>query len=313
MKAVLVKNENHTWWNEGNGAWMDRVEYIDYGTEASAWLAAAEADEIDMTYNVSGEFVELIAASSELEVKEITTAATIVIRPNQEAEVDGVKPYADKRVRQALAMAVDNSVLLELGIDGQGVVSGNTHVCPVHPEYSDAIPMHTADPAGALALMEEAGMGDFEHELISIDDNWRRNTTDAVADQLRQAGIKVKRTILPGSTFWNDWAKYPYSSTNWNHRPLAVQVWALAYRSGEAWNEFAWSNSEFDDMLTEALATPDLEARKGIVAKMAALVKDEGVTIQPYWRSLYNHTRGGLEGGDMHISFEIRPANLHWT
>ena len=313
VKAVLVKNENHTWWNEGNGAWMDRVEYIDYGTEASAWLAAAEADEIDMTYNVSGEFVELIAASSELEVKEITTAATIVIRPNQEAEVDGVKPYADKRVRQALAMAVDNSVLLELGIDGQGVVSGNTHVCPVHPEYSDAIPMHTADPAGALALMEEAGMGDFEHELISIDDNWRRNTTDAVADQLRQAGIKVKRTILPGSTFWNDWAKYPYSSTNWNHRPLAVQVWALAYRSGEAWNEFAWSNSEFDDMLTEALATPDLEARKGIVAKMAALVKDEGVTIQPYWRSLYNHTRGGLEGGDMHISFEIRPANLHWT
>ena len=49
-------------------------------------------------------------------------------------------------------------------------------------------------------------MGDFEHELISIDDNWRKGTTDAVAAQLRDAGIKVKRTILPGSTFWNDWA-----------------------------------------------------------------------------------------------------------
>ncbi|MEM9716518.1 MAG: ABC transporter substrate-binding protein, partial [Pseudomonadota bacterium] len=104
VKAVLVRNKNHTWWNEGNGAWMDRVEFIDYGTEASAWLAAAEADEIDMTYSVAGEFVDLIAASSELETKEITTAATIVVRPNQEAEVNGVKPYADKRVRQALAM-----------------------------------------------------------------------------------------------------------------------------------------------------------------------------------------------------------------
>jgi ABC-type transport system substrate-binding protein len=57
--------------------------------------------------------------------------------------------------------------------------------------------------------MKEAGMEDYEHELISIDDDWRKNTTDAVAAQLRDAGIKVKRTILPGSTFWNDWAKYP--------------------------------------------------------------------------------------------------------
>jgi len=51
---------------------------------------------------------------------------------------------------------------------------------------------------------------------------------------LRKAGIKVKRTVLPGSTFWNDWVKYPYSSTNWNHRPLGVQILGLAYRSGEA-------------------------------------------------------------------------------
>ncbi|MEO0343532.1 MAG: ABC transporter substrate-binding protein [Pseudomonadota bacterium] len=312
VRAVLVRNENHTWWNEGNGAWMDRVEYIDYGTEASAWLAAAESDEIDMTYNVSGEFVELIAASSELEISEITTASTIVIRPNQAAEVDGVKPYADKRVRQAITMAVDNSVLLELGIDGQGSVGENTHVSPVHPEYTE-LPERKVDPAAAKALMAEAGMADFEHELISIDDNWRRNTTDAVADQLRQAGIKVKRTILPGSTFWNDWAKYPFSSTNWNHRPLAVQVWALAYRSGEAWNEFAFASEEFDTMLTEALATPDLEARKAIVSKMAMLVQDEGVAIQPYWRKLYHHQRAGLEGADQHISFEIRPAAMHWT
>ena len=33
--------------------------------------------------------------------------------------------------------------------------------------------------------MDEAGMGDFEHELFSIDDAWRKDTTDAVAAQLR--------------------------------------------------------------------------------------------------------------------------------
>ena len=312
VKAVLVRNEGHTWWNEGNGAWLDRVEYIDYGTDPSAFVAAAEAEEIDMTYSIENDFIDIFDTLDGWQQNAVVTAATIVIRPNQQAEVDGMRPYEDKRVRQALAMAVDNEILLELGMAGRGVVAENHHVAPVHPEYAKLPPIKH-DPAAAKALMDEAGMGDYEHELFSIDDAWRKDTTDAVAAQLRDAGIKVKRTILPGSTFWNDWTKYSFSSTNWNHRPLGVQIWALAYRSGEAWNEFGWSNEEFDAILTEALATPDLEARRALMAKGEAIIQEEGVTIQPYWRSLYNHTREGLVGGAHHISFEIRPEQLAWT
>ena len=312
VKAVLVRNEDHAWWNAGNGAYMDRIEYIDYGTDPSAWVAAAEADEIDMTYEMNGEFVDIFDTLDGWSTNDVVTGATVVVRPNQLAEVDGKKPYADKRVRQAIAMAVDNEILLELGIAGRGVTAENHHVGPVHPEYAE-LPPRNYDPVAAKALMDEAGMSDYEHELISIDDAYRKDTTDAVAAQLRDAGIKVKRTILPGSTFWNDWAKYPFSCTNWNHRPLGVQVWALAYRSDEAWNEFGWSNAEFDGILAEALATPDLEARRALMAKGQAIVQGEGVTIQPYWRSLYNNTREGIVGGDMHISFEFRPERVAWT
>jgi peptide/nickel transport system substrate-binding protein len=291
---------------------MDRIEYIDYGTDPAAWVAAAEAEEIDATYSVDGDFIDLIATLDDWVTHEVVTMSTIVIRPNQLAEVDGKKPYADARVRKALAMACDNNVLLELGYGNRGQAAQNHHVGPAHPEFAD-IGAPTYDPAGALALMKEAGMEDYEHELLSIDDAWRKNTTDAVAAQLRDAGIKVKRTVLPGSTFWNDWAKYPFSSTNWNHRPLGVQIWGLAYRSGEAWNEFGWSNAEFDGILAEALATADVEARRALMAKGEQIIRDEGVTIQPYWRSLYNHTKDGLEGAGHHITFEFRPAEVHWT
>ena len=312
VKGVLVRNENHTWWNEGNGAWMDRIEYVDYGTDPAAWVAAAEAEEVDMLYSVDGEFIDIISSLDDWNENEVVTMATIVIRPNQLAEVDGVKPYADKRVRQAIAMAVDNNVLLELGYDNRGVVAQNHHVGPAHPEFADiGLPKH--DPAGAKALLDEAGMGDFEMEIISIDDAWRKNTTDAVAAQLRDAGFNIKRTVLPGNTFWNDWAKYPFSSTNWNHRPLGVQIWALAYRTGEAWNEFGYSNPEFDANLEMALATADVEKRRALMMKGEMMLQEDGVTIQPYWRSLYNHTKTGLEGGAHHITFEIRPAQLRWT
>ena len=310
VKAVLVKNTDHAWW--GEGAYLDRIEFMDYGTDPSAFVAAAEAEEIDMTYRIDGDFVEVFDTLDGWIKSETPTANTIVIRPNQAAEIDGKKPYADVRVRRALAMAVDNAVCLELGFAGNGTVAENHHVSPLHPEYAE-LPAQKVDGAAAKALMDEAGMGDYEHELLSIDDDWRKNTTDAVAAQLRDAGIKVKRTILPGSTFWNDWAKYPFSSTNWNQRPLGVQVLALAYRTGEAWNEAGFANAEFDALLKEAMSIADADARREVMAKIQKIMQDEGVIIQPYWQSLYRHYKEGIVGAEMHPSFEIYPHALGFS
>jgi peptide/nickel transport system substrate-binding protein len=314
VKAVLVRAPDHTWWGTEvtGGPWIDQLEFIDYGEDPAAWVAAAESEEIDMTYQAFGEFIDIFNTLNGWNENTIATASTVVVRPNQLAEVDGKRPYEDVRVRKAIQMAVDNAVVLELGYDGRGILAHNDHLGPMHPEYVDLGPVEH-DPEAAKALMEEAGMADFEHELVSIDDSYRKDTTDAVAAQLRDAGIKVKRTILPGSTFWNDWTKYPFSSTNWNPRPLAVQIWALAYRSGEAWNEFGWSNPEFDAMLEKALAEPDLEKRKELSGPMAQMIRDQGVTIQAYWQSLYNHTRDGLEGADIHITYEVHPGRMYWT
>jgi peptide/nickel transport system substrate-binding protein len=306
VKAVLQKTD-HAWWGydalEGGGWHIDRLEILDYGTDPAAWLAAADAEEVDVLYETVGDFIEIMDAIG-WQKSEITTGNTIVIRPNQLAiDADGNRPYADKRVRQALAMAVDNAICLELGYAGYGVPAENHHLGPVHPEYDPTVSRIPYDPAGALTLMQEAGMADYVHELHSIDDDWRKNTTDAVAAQLRDAGIQVERTVLPGSTFWNDWTKYAFSSTNWNHRPLGTQVLGLAYRSGVAWNEFGFANEEFDTLLSQANAIADVDARREVMGRLQAILVEEGVTIQPYWRSLYRHTREGVVGADQHIAF----------
>lgn len=308
-KAVLVKNTDHQWW--GEGAYLDRIEYLDFGTDQASIVAAVDADEVDMIYESIGEFIPILDDIGWTK-SEAVTANTIVMRANQEAEIDGQKPYADARVRRALAMAIDNSVLLELGFAGNGRVAENHHVSPIHPEYAE-LPAPVFDPAGAKALMEEAGMADFEHELISIDDTWRKDTTDAAAAMLRDAGINVKRTILPGSTFWNDWLKYPLSTTDWAQRPLGVQVLALAYRSGEAWNETAFSNEEFDSLLSDALAIADADQRREVMAKIEKIMQDEGVIVQPYWRSIYRHHKPEVIGAEMHPTFEIHVAKLGYA
>lgn len=310
VRSALVRNTDHDWWGTEvfGGPYLDRIEYVDFGTDQASHFAAAQSDEVDMVYESLGEFVDLMDTLGWTK-SEAVTANTVVIRPNQQAEVDGERPYADARVRRALAMAVSNDVLLSLGYDGRGRVAENHHVCPIHPEYAE-IPAPEHDPEGAAALMAEAGMADYEHELISIEDNWRRATCDAAAAQLRDAGIPVKRTVIPGATFWNAWTDYPFSATDWAQRPLGVQVLALAYRSGEPWNEAGFSNPEFDAALAEALSVADADTRRALSEKMQRIMQDEGVVIQPYWRSTYRHAKSDVVGAEQHPTFELHVYKL---
>jgi peptide/nickel transport system substrate-binding protein len=295
QKVVYKRRENGAWW--GGDVMLDGVEFIDYGTDPSAMVSAFEAGEVHTNHETTADYVSILEGVG-LTTSEVVTASTIVARTNVTN-----KPYDDQKVRNALQLAVDNAVVLQLGYGNAGEVAENHHVCPIHPEYAE-LPKIARDMEKAKALMAEAGQADFEHDLITVDEDWHKNTGDAIAAQLREAGIKVKRTVLPGSTFWNDWTKYPYSMTNWNMRPLGIQVISIAYRTGEAWNEAAYSNPELDAKIGEALSIADAEKRKVIMADIEKILQDSGIIIQPYWRKLYNHSAASVKNHGMHPTFE---------
>ena len=299
VKQVLVKNADHTWWGTAvyGGPYLDRIEYIDLGTDEAATVAAAGSGELDAVYASTGEFIDQLDALGWTK-SEAVTSATLCVRFNQTQA-----PYTDLAVRKALIKAVDNKVVLELGYSNRGTVAENHHVCPIHPEYFALAPL-VVDPAAAKAEIDAAGHAETEFDLISIDTPWQSATCDAVAAQIRDAGIKIKRTVMPGSTFWNDWTKYPFSATEWNMRPLGVQILALAYRSGEAWNEAGMSNPDFDAALAEALGIVDAEKRKVVMERVETIMQDTGVMVQPYWRSIFRHFDARVKGTEMHATFE---------
>ncbi|MHA6645465.1 ABC transporter substrate-binding protein [Mesorhizobium sp. A623] len=295
-KAVVKRRENGKWW--GGETPLDGVEFIDYGTDFSATVNAFESHEIDMNLETPPDFIDLLGGT-DLVSSEVATATTLVARTNVTH-----KPYDDQKVRNALQMAVDNDVVLQLGYSGRGTVGENHHVSPIHPEYYP-LPKKTRNAEGAKKLMTEAGQADFEHELITVDDDWQKNTGDALAAQLREAGIKVKRTVLPGSSFWNDWTKFPYSMTIWYMRPLGVQVLTLAYMTGGAWNETGYSNPDFDTKLKEALSLNDVEKRREIMKDLEQILQDSGVIIQPFWQKVFSHMSKNVRNYGVHPTFQM--------
>ena len=296
VSASVNKREAGSWW--GGDVFLDRIEFTDYGDDPAAEVAAFEAEEIHTNYQTTGEFVEILDGF-DLVRSDATTAATICARMNAKTA-----PYDNKDVRNAMQLAVDNKTVLSLGYEDLGTVAENHHVCPIHPEYF-ALEAKPSDKEKAKQMLADAGHADTEFELISIDGDWRKNSTDAIAGELRKAGINVKRTVIPGSSFWNNWTQYPFSTTNWNMRPLGVQVLALAYRTGEAWNESAYSNPEFDTALNEALSIADAAARKEKMEFIERTLQDSGVIIQPFWRSLFNHRTAAVKNYGMHPTFEM--------
>ncbi|QDY99402.1 ABC transporter substrate-binding protein [Nitratireductor mangrovi] len=300
-RVVLKRRENGSWW--GGEAHLDGIEFIDYGTDPSAMVSAFESGEVHTNFETTADYVDIMDGIGMVK-SEVVTAATIVARTN----VNNA-PYTDQKVRNALQLAVDNNIVLALGYGNAGDPAENHHVCPIHPEYAE-LPAISRDVEKAKALMEEAGQMDYEHELITVDEDWHKNTGDTIAAQLRDAGFKVKRTVLPGSTFWNDWTKYPYSMTNWNMRPLGIQVIALAYRSGEAWNEAGYSNPELDEKINAALSIPDADKRREVMKEIEEIIQSSGIIIQPYWRKIYNHSAPEVKNHGMHQTFEIDLENV---
>jgi len=293
--AAEVRRKKDPWW-KGDFP-LDAIVWTDYGSDPNPMFSAFESGEIDTNHETSADALSQVEAMG-IKSAEIATASTIVARFSAAA-----KPYDDVKVRRAAQLAVDNAAILKLALNDKGTVGENHHVSKIHEEYADIGPAKR-DVDQSKALLAEAGQADHEFDLITVDVDWQKATGDAISAQLRDAGLKVKRTVLPAATFWNDWTKYPFSCTEWLGRPLGVQVLALAYKSGAAWNESSYASPEFDTLIDEALATPDAKARSAIMARIEQNLRDSGIIIQPYWRSVYRSYRTGIMGVEQHQSLE---------
>lgn len=294
-RAEVRRRDGFEWW--AGRPHLDVIEWFDLGTSPTDLVRAFRTGAIDADHESAAVTLPLLESIG-LKSSGISTAGTIVARMKTT-----VPPYDDARVRRAIQAAVDNRTVLEIGITGHGEVAENHHVGPMHPEYS-RLPAQEHDAALARKLIEETDHAETEFVLVSVDDDWRRLTTDAIAAQMLDAGLRVRREIVSDAIFQEQWMDFAFSTTNWNPRPLGVQVLALAYRTGAVWNETAFSDPEFDRQLDAALATPDVNARRVIMARLESILQASGVIVQPYWRKLYRTARRQVHNYEMHQSFE---------
>jgi len=301
-KTCTIRKRPGYW--AGDGA-LDTVEFIDHGDDPAEALGAIASRKVDGIWEVKISQLAALHKFDNIKMYQTASAQTAVARMQPIHDT-----WRDARVRKAMRLAIDPERVLQIAYGRNGLPAEHHHVAPVHPEYAK-IPAFKQDIEAAKKLLADAGVPNgFDTEINCIGDpDWEAKAVFAMADMWQKIGVKVKVNVLPGAEYWKNWDKEtnPFSFTSWTHRPVATMVMAVAYRTGGPWNESKWSNPRFDELITQAEGTIDVEKRRQVMAEIETLMQEEGPIVQPLWRSMFSAMDKRVAGYEAHPSLYIFP------
>ena len=297
-RKQVLKARKESYW--GGGPHLDQLEFIDLGDDPAAAVSALASRQVDGLYGTDIVQLEALQKIPHVQMYQVATAYTATAR------MQPVKPFDDKRVRQAMRYAIDSNAVLQIAHRGLGQPGEHHHVSAVHPEYAKLAPL-SRDVAKAKKLLAEAGYPNgIDVEIICRPQPaWELLAVQTMVEQWKEAGIRVKINVMPSTQYWEVWTKVPFGFTTWAHRPLGIMSLALAYRSGGPWNESKYSNPEFDRLLSQAEGTLDVASRREIMARLEAILQDDGPIVQPVWRSIFTFLDKRVQGFRLHPTLYI--------
>jgi peptide/nickel transport system substrate-binding protein len=164
--------------------------------EAATRVAMLERGEADIIYNVPGELIERIKSNPKLTLAPVLSANFWLEFPGFQ---DASNPFHDKRVRQAVSLAVDRDAMNEAESGGLGRVDGNWINDDV--VYGMPWPKWPHDPAKAKQLLAEAGFADgFNVDWVTpLPDYFSRG--ERIVSMLRKIGIRGKLQVMERGVF----------------------------------------------------------------------------------------------------------------
>ena len=311
-RCVLKRRDGY--WDKGaDGSplpYMDKVEFIDMGTEMPPMIAAVQAGEVDLldfSDIGSTEAYQALKDDPRVHVLPVATNQTRVLR----MRVD-LKPWSDNRVRTALKLCQHREKILALAYFGQGMIGQDMHVSPKHPEYC---PVDTPkyDPEKAKQLLAEAGYPNGLDVNLAVGSGWKEivRYAEILKQDAAAAGFRINIQTMPNSQYWEKWTEVDLGITTWAHRPLGTMVLNLGYTADDAgkpapWNETRWVDEEFSTLLKEANGTLDLEKRRQIFCKLEKIQQERGSIGNAFYINVWTVTTKRVQNVQAHPSLYLK-------
>lgn len=200
-------------------------------------------------------------------------------------------PLFDKRVRQALSMAINRNAIVERIMGGVAQPAGDLLPFPLFGTSKDTKPT-AYDVEGAKKLLAEAGYPNgFEITLGTPNDRYINDAkiSEAIAQMWTRIGVKTQVDAMTASTFFtrrnkNDFSAYlagwGADSSELSNSLVALVATPDAKTGFGHTNKGRYSNPKVDEILTQAVATID-EGKREALLKEASKIAMEDVALIP--------------------------------
>lgn len=283
--AKIIFERNPNYWGP-KPAW-DRVIYRPI-TNSAARVAALLSGDVDMIEDPPTDDLPKLLKNKDLHVQETPSVRIIYIALNQSQEpppgmsgTQGKNPLTDKRVREALSLAIDRDAIVARIMGGAAKPAANLLPYPAFgtSEALDKAP--AADPAKAKKLLAEVGYPNgFTMSLGSPDGRYTndKDIVQAVAAMWARIGVKANVETMTPSVFFQKRGEYAFSSFlgGWAavsgemSNPLTALIVSRDKAKGLGTTNWAhYSNPTVDKLVAEASVTLDDGKRSELLQQAA--------------------------------------------
>ncbi|HEX7127848.1 MAG TPA: ABC transporter substrate-binding protein [Thermodesulfobacteriota bacterium] len=226
------------------------------------------------------------------------------------------KPFDDKRVRQAINMAVNKQALVK-ALYGEFGNAAKNPMPPVLWGYNDAVQDYPYDPDRAKKLLADAGYPNgFKSELWAMPVARpympdARKAAEALQADLRKIGVETEIVTM-------DWGVYLERTKKGDYNGLALLGWTgdngdpdnfiftlLGGPSRGGNNIAQYRNPKVDELLLRAQTLTDQKERAKLYEQAQVLIKEDAP-----WVPLVHSTQLGASRANV-VNYKLHPVGAH--
>lgn len=276
------------WWGGKPEVKTARLQFV---TDDNTRVARLKAGEADLSMQVPYPAVADVQATPGLKTAVLSPGGMTVFLA---LKTDNPKtPWADPRVREAMALAIDHGAIV------RDILHGHPKhfplLAPKDLGYDAELKPHPHDPERAKALLREAGVAELTIELpyITGASTGIKETAEAVALYFGRVGIKASPKPLEGPQFIR-WVLQSSRNPAQDYVALFIGTIAGAGESSggllthfSAVTPFAWyANPELNGMALKMAGTPDPQRRAEAIQALGRAAHADKRYI-PLWTSAH--------------------------
>jgi peptide/nickel transport system substrate-binding protein len=269
----------------GEKANPDSMELKFYDDEPPMVLAI-QGNEVDFVEHFSVSGGKALLNDPNVQVIAIRTATHRQLHMRTDME-----PFTDKRVRQAIGLAIDRPALVEGLWDGKADLGNDSPFAPVYPSTDTSVAQRQQNIDQAKQLLADAGKGGgFSVTLNTWNGFDIPDLAQLVKQYASQIGVTINLKITDSGTYYGDavfgkspWLDSVMGITDYGHRPVPNVYLASVYTSKGTWNAAHFKNSQADKLIGQYIAALDVDSQRTVAKQIQELLLDETPVVIPYF------------------------------